>query len=65
MALTLKQAAGRLGPATLRIEKLEILVEVIDYAPAFGSDRWTVSPYHGSGEQTVDESRLKWDTENI
>jgi hypothetical protein len=65
MALTLKQAAARLGPATLRIEKLDILVEVVDYAPAFGSDRWTVSPYHGSGEQTVDASRLKWDSETI
>ena len=65
MALTLKQANARLGPATLRIERITIQVEVLDYHPAWGSDRWTVRPIAGSGEQTVDASRLKWDSETI
>ena len=64
MALTwrmsMKQASTKLGPATLRIESLQIPVEVIDYVPAYGTDRWTVTPINGSGQQNVETSRLTW-----
>jgi hypothetical protein len=61
MALTFKQASTKLGPATLKIERLQIPVEVIDYVPAYGTDRWTVEPITGSGTQNVETFRLTWE----
>lgn len=61
MALTFKEASTKLGKATLKIERLEIPVEVVDYVPAYGADRWTVEPITGSGTQNVETSRLTWE----
>ena len=58
--LSYTEAAKRMGPAMLTIEGLRIKVDVIDYQPSYGSDRWTVTPVHGTGRQNVEAGRLQW-----
>ena len=59
--LTNLEASKRMGPAVLTIEGLRIRVTVVDYQPAWGSERWTVTPEQGTGRQNVETARLKWE----
>lgn len=59
--MTLKDAVGMIGTdAVLRTEgrALCVGVKVVDAKQAYGSFRFTVEPITGSGQVTVDASRL-------
>ena len=59
--MTLKDAVGMIGQeADLRTEgrALVVRVKVVDAKQAYGQFRFTVEPVAGSGQVTVDASRL-------
>lgn len=64
--MTLKDAVSMIGrTARLNTEgnKLTIPVEVVDAHMAYGQFRFTVRPVGGSGQVTVDASRLRFPEE--